>query len=69
MMTLWILGGIALAAWGIHIWEKPYLTCTHCAGKKREYASDGVHYGKVECFWCYDSGERYRWELRWLTLF
>jgi hypothetical protein len=64
-----ILLSILLGSWGLHIWNKPFVTCTHCEGKKRDYASDEVHYSKVECFWCYDSGERYRVELRWLTLF
>ncbi len=69
MTPLAWLVGVLLLAWGIHVWRKPWVTCTHCEGKKRDYASDEVHYSKVECFWCYDSGERYRWELRWLTLF
>jgi hypothetical protein len=68
-MHLWVGVLVLLAAWGLHIWNKPYVTCKHCGGKKRKYASDEVHYSKVKCFWCYDTGERYRLELRWLTLF
>jgi len=59
------IGGL----WVLSLVRYPLVTCTHCKGKKREYASDEEHYHKVDCFWCYDSGERYRWELRWLTLF
>lgn len=65
---VWILL-IALGLWGLHIWHYPYVTCTHCSGEKRKYASDAEHYRHKDCWWCYESGERYRWELRWLTLF
>lgn len=60
---------VILGLWVLSLARYPFVTCRHCEGKKREYDSAGEHYHKVECFWCYDSGERYRWELRWLTLF
>lgn len=69
VMHWWVGVLVLLGFWGLHIWTKPFVTCRHCEGKKRKYASDDVHYSRVECFWCYESGERYRWELRWLTLF
>lgn len=60
---------IVVGFWVLSCIQYPYVTCKHCEGKKRKYHNDGEHYDHVECFFCYDSGERYRWELRWLTLF
>jgi hypothetical protein len=68
-MHLWVGVLVLLVAWGLHLWWKPFVTCKHCEGVKRDYASDGVHFSEKECFWCYQNGYRYRWELRWLTLF
>jgi hypothetical protein len=68
-MHIWVGVSLLLGAWGLHIWVKPYVTCKHCGGENRQYASDGVHFSMTECFWCYEDGYRYRWELRWLTLF
>jgi hypothetical protein len=68
-MHLWVGVLVLLGAWGLHLWWKPFVTCKHCEGVKRDYASDGVHFSEKECFWCYQNGYRYRWELRWLTLF
>ena len=66
-LTLVALG--VLGWWLLHCWRWPYVTCKHCDGQRREDASDGEHWRDNDCAFCMSKGTRYRWELRWLTLF
>ena len=69
MTALWVGVSVLLGLWVLNICQYPYVTCTHCDGAKRKYASDQEHYAHTDCWWCYCDGERYRVELRWLTIF
>jgi hypothetical protein len=69
MTPLGIFVAGVLALWVGSCARYPYVTCTHCEGEKRDWDSGHEHFRDKDCMWCLGEGRRYRWELRWLTIF
>lgn len=69
MTPLVIFGAIALGLWGLDCWDRPYVICRRCKGRKRDWDAEEEHFGDVACRLCLRLGYRCRWELRWLNIF
>jgi hypothetical protein len=69
MGSLGVIGVLIVVLWVGHCTRYPYVTCKHCGGERRTWDSEHDHFRRNDCAWCLNTGYRYRWELRWLTLF